>query len=162
MTKVVAEETLGKSGGSVLTISAVFSVAVDYDQTVEQMVEAGHYDWKNGDINSGNFQVNRRQSGTMEVHTIQPNRFISSDYAIKEMDNMGFRTAELPELLAIGAKHPDKQKENTVVALGSLLKDPNGRQYVPVLSSVGRGRGLGLYLFGSAWDPCCCFLAIHK
>lgn len=152
MTKVVADETL----------SAVFSVTVDYGQTVEQMVEAGHYDWKNGEVNSRNFRVNNRRSGTMEIRAIHYDRFFSSDYAIKEMDNMGFRPAELPELLAVGAEHPNKQKENTVVALGSLLKDPNGRQYVPVLSSVGNGRGLCLYLFGSAWDPRCCFLAIHK
>ncbi len=135
---------------------------VDYTKTVEQMVEAGKYDWKNSDIGSKNFPVKRRESGKVEVHLFHFNRAVSSDDAIKELGRMGFRPAELPELLALGAQHPEEQRKYPIIALGSVWRSPDGDRSVPYLGGSGSGRGLGLDWFGGEWSGDYRFAAVRK
>lgn len=142
--------------------ATAFTVTMDYTKTVEQMVEAGTYDWKNKDINSENFPVNRRESGKVEVHLIHFNRFISSDDATKELDRMGFRPAELPELLALGAKQPDEQRKYPIVVLGSAWQHPLGFRLVPALWHGGHERDLDLCWFGDEWRESFRFAAVRK
>ncbi len=167
-----AQAIIGRKGPLVAEIRDVFAkrrlnttpftVTVDYTQTVEEMVQAGKYDWKNSDISSKNFPVKRREPGKVEVHLIHFNRAISSDDAIKELDRMGFRLAELPELLALGAQHPDEQKKYPIIALGSVWQDPGGDRDVPYLVRNDSGRGLSLGWFEGGWGEDYRFAAVRK
>ena len=142
--------------------TAILTVDVNYARTVEEMVEAGRYGWNNSDISSRNFPVNRRELGNLKVHLLHFNRFISSDGAIKELDKMGFRPAELPELLALGAQHPDEQRKYPIVALGSAWRSPDGGRGVPCLDGGGSGRDLSLGWFGREWGEGYRFAAVRK
>lgn len=139
-----------------------FTVTVDYAKTVEEMVAAGKYDWKNRDITSKNFPVKAGESGPVEVYLIHFDRRMSSDDAIKEMDRMGFRPAELPYLLAFGAKNPDEQRKYPILALGSVWRYSYGRRFVPELWSGGSGRHLSLGWFEGGWHQHDRFLALRK
>lgn len=139
-----------------------FTVQVDYGKTVEQMVAVGAYDWKNMDITAANFPVNKRQSGGVVVCLIHFDKGMGSDEVIAELDAMGLRPAELPELLALGACCPNLQREYPIVALGSFWQRRVGRRYVPCLYRNGSDRDLDLYWYDLGWVLGCRFAAVSK
>lgn len=61
--------------------------------------------------------------------------------AKKEMDEAGYRSATLMELLALGEKYPDLQREFPIVAMGSSFWGYKGL-FVPTLGDGPRGRAL--------------------
>lgn len=62
-----------------------------------------------------------------------------------ELDRRGLRPATIEELLAFGAAYPDKQREFSIIALGSVcIGQPIRRNYVPCLWLESAGRCLGL------------------
>lgn len=140
----------------------VFSVTVNYNQTVEDMVKAGEYDWKNQDINSRNFPIIRRGTSEFEIHLVHFGKTMSSEDVLRELDKMGLRSAEFPELLRLGATHPDLQRQFLIVALGSVFRGPYGYRYVPVLWTSSGRRELDLGWFRSAWGGGYRFAAVRK
>jgi hypothetical protein len=54
-----------------------------------------------------------------------------------EMFGLGLRPANLLELCGLGERHPDLQKENPIVALGSCWREGCDKIHVPVLGTVG-------------------------
>ena len=146
----------------VQTAKNIFRVPVNYNQNVQDMVKAGKYDWVNSDINGTNFPVIRRGEEMAEVHLIHFNRDITSEEALLELDKMGFKPEELPGLLALGAQHPELQREYPIVALGSAWRRRNGRRGVPCLFRDGSGRNLGLLWFGGSWGAGWRFAAVRK
>ena len=121
-----------------------FLITVDGNRTVEQMVEVGHYPICDPLISSRNFRDRPHRSGVFEAYIIKLGCNISSRDAIVEIDMMGFRPADLWELLAFGGQHSAIQELFRVVALGSAWRESVG-YYVPTLSRrEGYGRVLGL------------------
>src|SRR3989338_1237542 len=82
-----------------------FFITVDGNKTVEQMVGAGRYPICDPLISSRHFPCKPHRSGVFEAHIIKLGRNISSRDAIVEIDMMGFRPADLRELLAFGEQH---------------------------------------------------------
>ncbi len=140
-----------------------FSVLVDYRLTLDQMIEAGRYDWKNSGITS-NFPVNcrRDESADVTMFLVKYDRSMESDDIIKDLDVRNLRAAELPELLALGAQNPDIQREFPIVALGSVWVNYRGHRSVPVLSRKGDARYLDLNNWVSGWHSRARFLAARK
>ena len=139
-----------------------YPMLIDYDRLVEDGIKAGKYDWKNDDIMSKNFPS--QETGTREatVELFRYGKDMSTDEVLAELDKQGYRPATLKELLAIGEKHPDLQKEFPIFALGSVWQDPNGRRYCPFLDGGGSKRYLGLDWFDRRWDGRCRFAAVRK
>ena len=75
---------------------------------------------------------------------------------------MGLRPANLPELLAFGAKYPKKQREFPIVALGSVWRYWCGSRSVACLWSVGSLRFLFLYWLEFGGDAIYRFAAVRK
>ncbi len=146
--------------------SAEISLTVGYSQTVEQMIAAGKYDRKNSDdITDKHFPLPAELSGqktAVSSKLFHFNRDISSENAIAEMDKAGYRPAILSELLALGAKYPELQRQFPIVALGSVWHDADGDRVVPCLSVDGGERELGLDWCGVGWDADCRFLGVRK
>jgi hypothetical protein len=103
-----------------------FPVVVNYNRTIEQLVKAGKYDWSNPDITSKNFPSNKKGNAQVSIQLVHFDRTMTSDEVLKELDKQGLRPATLPELLAFGAKYPDKQREFPIVALGSVWRSRGG------------------------------------
>jgi hypothetical protein len=139
-----------------------FVVTVNYGLTTEDAIEAGNYDWKNNNITSKNFPSKRKGTVDIEIILVHFNHPIYSDEAIKKLDEQGLRSAELPELLAFGAKYPDIQRDFPVIALGSVWQGPGGDRDCTSLYGRGSGRGLSLSWLDDGWDDYCRFAAVRK
>jgi hypothetical protein len=139
-----------------------YTVMVSYDQNVEQMIKAGKYDWFNDDVTSRHFPSNEKGVAEVLVYLVNFNRDISSEDAVKELDRHGLRPATLKELLALGVAQPDLQRNDPIVALGSSLRDSDGRVRVPCLSGGGSSRRLRLGWWLGVWRSYWRFAAVRK
>ncbi|NCO05162.1 MAG: hypothetical protein GW939_03370 [Candidatus Magasanikbacteria bacterium] len=139
-----------------------YHVTVDYGMTVEQMVEAGRYDWKNSDVSSRNFQVKGEGLVEVNLELVHLNKVASTSEAKAYLDANGLRAATIEELLAFGATFPDVQREFPIVALGSSWVDRYGDRDVPCLDRRRSKRRLDLYWHDYRWDGFCRFLAVRN
>ncbi|GEM_PF-2271651 len=119
-------------------------------------IQAGSYDYAHSSINSTNFPDSESKKyipSSQQQSEIQTQLtlfnfqgcVITSEEALKRMDSLGYRPANLYELLAIGAKEKDLQRQFPMVSLGSSWLDSVGRRNVPSLLSDGAERKLYLY-----------------
>ncbi len=138
-----------------------YLVTVDYRQSLKAMIQAGHYDWVNSDITEKHFPV---ASGPTEVsiELIHFDRAMTSEEVLAELDRRGLRPATLPELLAFGAKYPQKQREFPIVALASVWRYWVGGRRVPYLWSNAVERSLDLDWLDLRWGAHCRFAAVRK
>lgn len=139
-----------------------FPLKVNYDLSVESLVAHGKYDWKNDNITTNNFPTVRKGEANLVLELVHFNKVLTSEEVLKELDKMGYRPAELHELLSFGEKYPDIQRQFTVFALGSLWRYWNGDRLVPYLRRCGGGRGLDLSYFSYGWGGRCRFAAVRK
>ncbi|MDO8240671.1 MAG: hypothetical protein Q7T51_01685 [Candidatus Moranbacteria bacterium] len=144
------------------TKKIVYTITVDYATSVDELVKLGKYDWANDNITQKNFPTTRTGKADIEIELIHFDRSISSEKALEEMDRMGYRAAEVHELLAFGVKYPDVQREFPVVALGSVWQDPDGLRDVACLRRDASDRFLSLRAFGRDWTGACRFAAVRK
>jgi len=142
--------------------SGTYKVTVDYGQSLDTMITAGRYDWKNGDINDQNFPISGRRTSETEIALFHFNKGMSTDAVLAELDKRGFRAATLPELLALGADQPELQRQFPIIALGSVWRDPIGIRCVAYLDGSGAERYLNLYWYGRDWKDICRFAAVRK
>ncbi len=140
----------------------IYPISVNYDLSVEAAVKLGRYDWTNSDIADKNFPTTRTGKAEVAVELIHFNRVISIKDALSELDKMGYRPAELHELLALGEKYPDVQREFPIVALGSVWQDLFGDRYVPYLDRHGSKRDLYLNWIEVDWNEFFRFAAVRK
>lgn len=142
-------------------VSETYDVVVVYNKSIKQMVAEGKYYWS---ATSENFLVDG--SGTVEIKL----RFVhfGRDTITREvaeyLESNGLRAARVEELLAFGAKYPEKQEEFPIVAFGSAWVDSNGNRGVPYLGEVGSKRVLllGWDNPSNEWYDSCRFLAANK
>ncbi|OGN09908.1 MAG: hypothetical protein A3C64_00915 [Candidatus Yanofskybacteria bacterium RIFCSPHIGHO2_02_FULL_41_12] len=139
-----------------------YKVLVDYGQTLQRMIANGKYDYVNSDITSGNFPTTGNGKQEVVVELVHFGRDMASDAVLKEFEARGLCAATLPELLAFGTTHPEKQREFPIVALGSAWQFRDGDRGVPYLYGVGLRRGLDLYWDDDGWDDDCRFAAVRK
>lgn len=141
---------------------AVYSVVVDYNLSLADMIKAGEYDWINDDITSEHFPIQGEGKQELEIILLHFDRYVSSDEANKEIDKAGYRSATLPELLALGASQPELQRQFPIIALGSVWQDRHGACFVPCLLSDGAERSLRLGWLDNAWYPGYRFAIVRK
>lgn len=139
-----------------------YPIAVDYGRTLEVAIAAGNFGWKHSDITSEHFPSQRTGQADLVIRLIHLDRDIETDAAIAELDKLGLRPADLPELLAFGEKYPDVQRQFPVVALGSVWQRPDGRRNLPCLGRSGSGRDLDLVWDVFRWYRVCRFAAVNK
>ena len=140
----------------------IFPVAVNYELSVEAAIDAGSYQAVHGDITSKNFPSQRSGQAELEMVLIRYEHRMKSENVVEELDKEGLRPAELPELLAFGAKYPDVQRKFSVVGLGSVWKDRKGYRNVPCLYEASEGRYLDLHWWDDGWYSYSRFAALRK
>lgn len=139
-------------------------VTVDYSQSLEQMIAAGRYDWKNDDIKAKHFPVKGEGKVDLEITLVHYNRVMNTDDVLKDLDQRGLRPIKSEELLALGAneKTRDLQRQFPIIALGSVWQDLDGRRYCPYLYGHGSKRRLSLHWFDYGFHEVCRFAAVRK
>jgi len=139
-----------------------FPVRVNYGATVEDMVGRGKYDWSNNDITAGHFPTQRNGEADLVIELVHFNRNISTDAALRELDKMGYRPAELHELLTLGEKYPDLQREFPIIALGSVCWGSHDSRNCAYLNRNGSKRKLNLNWIDNDWNDSCRFAVVRK
>lgn len=142
-----------------------YQVTVDYAQTIEEMLKAGRYNHANADINSQNFLIAAEKKGKKEklkIHLIQFTDRLYSENVLEQLNKMGLRAAELPELLALAAEYPELQREFPIIALGSVWQEPDRYRWVAYLWGKADQRGINLTRFMNQWPPFFRFAAVPK
>lgn len=140
------------------------TITVDYGLTLEQMIAAAHYDWKNSDITTKRFPITGSGTVTLEARLFHFNRLISSEEVVKLIlsadQTNPWQAAKIEHELAYGATYPEEQRQFLIVALGSSCR-LGGNRYVPCLGRRGAGRNLGLNYWDVDWSAACRFLAVR-
>lgn len=139
-------------------------VIVDNDMSLEEMVEAGRYDWGNLGINGKNFKF-KRGKGKIRIiiKLVCFNRLMSYREVLRWFSCHGLRPGNLPELLAFGATYPEKQLEFPVVQVGTLwrIKKRRGSRGL-YLRRGNKERGLSAIWLQHGFLKYYRFIAIEK
>jgi len=139
-----------------------FPVTVNYDLSVEEAINAGSFQAVHADINAKNFPSTRKGEAALDIVLVRFEHRMKSEEVLQDLDKEGLRAAELPELLAFGAKYPDVQRKFSVVGLGSVWQDRKGYRNVPCLYEASEGRYLDLHWWDDGWYSYSRFAAIGK
>lgn len=139
------------------------------------VVAAGRYDWVNDTIRQQNPQdlTSSKPNGSadpyrgsqeVELHLVPIDRDMTTEQVCQELDKRGLRAATFRELCALGAAHPELQRQFPIVALGSGWRRSVGGVNVPVLGGNGRTRSLDLFWGNPSnrWSGHYRFLAVSK
>ena len=145
-------------------------VTVNYGLPVEIAVYVGRYHQFRCEVNSRNCKTKRRGTVKVVVELIPLDRVISDKEARQELDMLGFRPAELREMLALGKKYdeierkyPDIKREHPVVALDSVWnKNRFGGCYVPCIIRLESRWVLYRRLIGNDYGEKTLFAAVRK
>jgi hypothetical protein len=144
--------------------SDTYKVTVDNGLKLADMVAAGKYDYVNHDITPEHFPLDTRAPEQVEIRLVHLGRQATTEEVLAELEKRGLRPATLPELLALGAAHPDLQRSLSIVAFGSRWSDSGGRVEFSFLDVYGDGRRLSLYWDGPGdrWGSDFRFVAVCK
>ena len=150
-----------------IIIDGTFNVLVDYNQSIEEAVKS--YDSVTPQIISERFippLVRRGKSGIV-VELVRFEEPLSTEEMIHEFKRMGYRPANIYELLALGEQFPEVQKKFTIVAFGSLWQFEGGDHYIyyaPFLygTNLIRGLRLGRVDANNFWLGFCRFAVVRN
>lgn len=137
------------------------TLSVDYSRSLEAMIVAGHYDWKNDNITAKRFPVVGKGIEQFKAKLFHFNRYVSPEQAVEAIKTDGWESGKIEHLLAFGEKYPEEQRRYPIIALGSDAK-VNGLSGVPCLDRLGAKRGLGLDWWGKDLYGGWRFLAVSK
>lgn len=147
-------------------LSEPIVLAVDYSMSLNAMIAAGNYDYRNGDISGEWFAIYGAGIVNFEAKLVFPNRNISSadvEAQIRALDGTNlWRPGKIQHLLSFGAKFPEEQRRYPIVGLGSVVRI-GGVSHAPYLDGDGLVRSLRLdFLRDAGWNANCRFLAVRK
>ncbi|HSV95217.1 MAG TPA: hypothetical protein VLH94_04600 [Spirochaetia bacterium] len=133
-------------------ISSTHLISVDYDKSVEEMINEGGYYWKNDNITSDNFPSSEKGIIQKEIFLVGFNRVVVSvEDVLKGLERLGLCSINLKELLSLGTQYPEIQNKDWIVALGSTWCDSYGHILVPNLDNGGGHRRLDLFWWENYW-----------
>jgi len=138
-----------------------YSVTVNYNKTVDQLVKDGKYDWANDDVSDPHFPLNKKGEEQAEIFIVTIDRRMSNAEIDQILDRWGLQDANVKEGLSLGAQYPNLQREGPIVARGSTWRVSDGGVFVPCLRGGESRRDLGLSLVGG-WYSCWQFAAVRK
>jgi len=131
---------------------SIFQVEVDYDETIENLVQAGKYDWSHIDISSELFKTERKGIANINIELINFSTRKTTEEVLEEINKEDFRPADIIEILTFAVKYPQEQAKYPIVARGSMWVGTCGGHFVPCLRTGSKGRYIDLYWFGGVWD----------
>lgn len=140
----------------------IFPLEVNYDETIENLVKAGKYDWSHIDISSELFRTERKGSTNLNIELINFPTQKSTEEVLEEINKNEFRPADIIEILTFAAKYPDEQRKYPIAARGSMWIGSCGGHFVPCLRTGSKGRYVDLYWFGGIWDTYYRFAVIRE
>ena len=136
-------------------------MTVDPDLAFEDRIKRGNYGWRNSDLTEKKFPVTADQVGEWEWKLFHFNRSISSEEAIRLIQEDGFEPAQIGHILTFGEINPEEQRKYPIIGLGSVARVDLHR-HVPALWRGRDGRKLDLAWFGGGWGDYWRFLGVRR
>ena len=152
-------------------IKSIDTITVEIGHlNLSEWISAGEYRLADDDINMKRFDIQFSGGPTkVDAAIIHIGKsFNSLAYAENTLKKLYLFPAPLEYLLAIGAKHPEMQKEFPIVAMGWKEKNKITKTYVTILDyrkgeiSGEMGRILGLEWRDQQWEKDIRFLAVFE
>lgn len=134
---------------------------VDFGQSLEAMIVAGNYDWKNDAITAERFPVEGTGKKKFRNKLFHFGRNISSEDAVAAMEKEKFTPGGHVHGLAFGSTFPEEHRKYPIACLGSSARVLGGRGVV-CLGRGGAGRGLGLGGRVGGWGGGWRFLGVQE
>jgi hypothetical protein len=122
-----------------------FPVIVDYNLSIERMVNMGEYSHVTAEIYS-KFSASGTGLELVNLRLIRFRNVITIAEVEDCISKMGFAPAKIEHLLVFGYMYPEQQLEHSIIALGSKWDHAGGSVNAPVLNGFNRLRSVGLYL----------------
>ena len=151
----------------------LFPITVDFSLSLDEMIRAGNYFHVNlTPLEIG--QPKQYHSGVKEVNIecITFDQDADLVFTLDTFEKRGFRPANLPEFLALGAQHPLLQKKSTVITLDGVVKrnfvsfnaamDVSEDRLVPCLLTIEDKRILYWGAFDGQYRPGFLFACVRK
>lgn len=136
-------------------------MTVNPDLAFADRITRGNYGWTNSDLTEKKFPVTEDQHGEWEWKLFHFNRSISSEDAIRLIQEDGFEPTQTGHILTFGEINPEEQRKYPIIGLSSVAV-VNLFRLVPGLW-CGRGRReLCLYWFDNDWSGRCRFLGVCR
>lgn len=104
-----------------------FSVVVPYKGklTIQELTKQIDYNVISSAITDVNFPQEKSGDESVEIRLVHINRLLSFDEVIRIHKDLGFRPANVAELLSLAVQFPSVQREFPVVALGQTCNIPS-------------------------------------
>lgn len=142
--------------------SVRFAIEVNFTQSAAEMIAAGRYQIKEGNVDKFPLDQQGTEIKRMDVELIHIGAAMAHDLVLEEIGRRGCRPATARELLSFGILYPDEQRKFPIVALGTVqLLD--GKNQVAYLWALGKDRRVGLddiVTSKTAWHAGVRFLAV--
>ena len=121
------------------------SINVDYDKNIYSAIGDGNYNSVYiFDDYFMDYSPEKSGKATIEVGLLSFDKDVNTKEILDTIKALGYRPAELYELLALGAQYPELQRNNLrIVALGTPR-----RGYVPIILGETHMRSLEATTFG--------------
>jgi len=136
-------------------------LSLDPSVSLQDQVARGKYGYVNPNYTPDNFRLTA-PAAKREVVLYDPRGYVSSEEMIARMKADGNKPAGIDDCLAMGAQHPERQRRNPIVFLGTVWCDSVGSRRVPVLDGWNGGRWLFLCWFVGDWVGGCRFAAVRE
>ena len=140
-------------------ISGDFPLQIDGNQTMDEMVQAGHYDGVHSFINQDKFPLAPHQPVDAVVRLVDLGRIASSAEAVEEFARLSLRRPTCEEAVYFGAQHPDAQRHRPIVWPHSPYQHADGSPRVFVHFGGTGYRSLDLFV-DSSWGAYCLFAGV--
>lgn len=139
-----------------------YTLPVDYNQTVEQLVADGQYDWVNSNTSSAHFPLARSGRELVEIELVEIDRPLATETILRLIDQRNLRRPNIKEGLSLGIWYPDLQRQDPIAILCEPWRHSDGGLDVPCLYGLDSDRHLSLNWFGGDWLPGWRFAAVRK
>ncbi len=138
------------------------TVNVRHNLSVDELVELNKFGWKDDCMTSKNFPSRKGKAKKEELIVVSMGRDASTKDILKMMKVLKLKAAKPVAFLSLTLDHPNRQKENPLVALGQIWRDSSGSRLVPCAWGFGGKRRLSLSYFGDDWGSDYRFLAVRN
>ncbi|KKW43171.1 MAG: hypothetical protein UY93_C0004G0023 [Parcubacteria group bacterium GW2011_GWA1_56_13] len=138
---------------------------VDYEQSLQMMLMAGHYDLKFGDFPPRLFPLEGKGRVEFEARYFSFEGRMSTQSVVEWIahgNGIGFWSpARVEHLFSHGAAFPNEQRKFSIVGLGSIV-NTNSKNYAPVLHGSSFERVVALGWCDNDWPADIRFLAVRR
>ncbi len=163
-----SKPNIGKPEVLDFTLEPPIRLTVDYSRSLSEMVAAGKYNRTDGELYPEEDSAELIGIIDTEILLVQFKKDmtpvgIRPTEIEREFSMIGFRAANLHELLAIGEAHPGLQLIQPIIAYGTLVMNTDSHRCVPFLASDKKQqRFLFFRPWEMDWGPHGWFAAVRK